>query len=479
MSVVLVVLAGLMPGQVHAGSRVELRSDWYSIVEPYRYVEARRFERGWNRGADVTAVDGVVRSPVDGVVRFRGWVAGRLVVTVATKLDGRDIVLTVTGLDSSAAQVGVQVGAGDVLGAGTSMQVGAYDATRRSRYVPVVSTGNGGGGGAQLTGDDTLSGRITDRLRTAIEGRAGNADVRPAAAVVGTGPPTGAAAPTGALPGSTAGLRRPPTQATAGVSDSDAQVLRSPRVLELLPIELLRTDPSRAARFADGRNDGDGSSQVHRAGGRSPSLDARGLGRAARVGAFSMRTAVAAPTQSDDRGVTHALHLEAPAMSSGDAPIVSTPVAAFADAQTGSSSPVTVVRRSGHRHTRTLTADASSPDDAVSHGPVQDSSRTGGGGSWVRVAATGAALAIVAVLAMLRGRRRRARRLGDPGSVIHDIAPPLVPAGARRRELVAGRDERLVPEPRVSFAWTDVESGTSHTIDVSTDAHRVRSPEHA
>jgi hypothetical protein len=86
------------------------------------------------------------------------------------------------------------------------------------------------------------------------------------------------------------------------------------------------------------------------------------------------------------------------------------------------------------------------------------------------------AIALVGVLLLLRRRARSNQQHPRP---IHRIAAPILPSTVVRRALVDDRDQRRVPSQRVSFVWSDVESGTSLTTESSTHALDERSPEHA
>ena len=156
---------------------LELPADWYGVVRPYRYVEARRFERGWNRGADVVVPAGRVRTPVAGTVRFAGGVAGRTVVTIDAIVDGDEVVVTFTGLGERAVRTGERLRAGELVGSGRYVHIGAYDPDRRTRYLPVRASTDRSSTGAADSGarvastrDGTLSGAIAARLEDAIVG---------------------------------------------------------------------------------------------------------------------------------------------------------------------------------------------------------------------------------------------------------------------------------------------------------------------
>ncbi len=178
----LTLIVSLVSLDTAHSAQLELPGGWYRITEPWRYDETRRFEDGWNRGADVVAADGVARAPIAGRVRFAGDVAGRRVVTVQSVLDGVPVVVTFTGLDGVRVRVGDQLRAGDAVGTGAALHVGAYDQRRRTRYLPVVT----GGAAAAARGDATMSGVIAGRLLDAIEGRAGMFAPRVRAPLTGT-----------------------------------------------------------------------------------------------------------------------------------------------------------------------------------------------------------------------------------------------------------------------------------------------------
>lgn len=176
-AVLLVLVAGLAPRRAgaEAAPSLALRADWYRIVDPYRYVEARRYEGGWNRGADVQAVGGVVRAPVSGRVRFVGEVAGRGIVTVDARLGGMPVVLTFTDVRDAPLHRGDTVRVGDVLGAASRLHVGAYDQARRTRYLPVVgAAATAGGAGPRRSRAASAPARVTPRpspVADAVAGR--------------------------------------------------------------------------------------------------------------------------------------------------------------------------------------------------------------------------------------------------------------------------------------------------------------------
>jgi hypothetical protein len=163
-----VLLALPVSSSAAAEPTLTLGGEWFQIVEPYRYVEARRFERGWNRGADVRVVDGRVRSPVAGTVRFAGTVVGRQVVTVATSIDGLATMLTITGLEHVSVRAGDRVDVGDAVGGGNFVHVGVYDRARRSHYLPVLGQRLAPARGS----DDSISAAVARRLLDSIDGTA-------------------------------------------------------------------------------------------------------------------------------------------------------------------------------------------------------------------------------------------------------------------------------------------------------------------
>jgi hypothetical protein len=166
--IAIAVLSMLVPTCALAEPTLTLDGRWYQVVDPYRYVEARRFEHGWNRGADVRVVDGRVRSPLAGTVRFAGRVGGRDVVTVATQVDGMAVVLTFTGLDGSTVRTGQRIDVAEEIGRGRSVHIGLYDQARRSHYLPVV----GAPVALAAPHDGSMSSAVARRLLDAIDGTA-------------------------------------------------------------------------------------------------------------------------------------------------------------------------------------------------------------------------------------------------------------------------------------------------------------------
>ena len=138
--VFLSLVLGAGTAQAAQDGTLELSGAWYRLVAPWRYDEVHQYAAGWRRAALVMPTDGRVRAPVRGVVRWRGRVAGREVVTIVTGQPVTRRVITVTGLDSVLAGVraGARLDVGDELGHARTVQVGMYDVARRSRYHPVV-----------------------------------------------------------------------------------------------------------------------------------------------------------------------------------------------------------------------------------------------------------------------------------------------------------------------------------------------------
>jgi len=165
----LLSLLGAAPALASSG--VVLDARWHRMLRPYSYVEERRFERGWHRGADVRTVDGIVRSPIDGRVVFTGAVAARQALTLRGRIDGRTLHVTLVGLRRIAALHGARVRSGQVVGSAQVLHVGAYDPLVRHRYLP-VSVSEARAGAALHPHDGTLAGGIVRRLIDAIAGRA-------------------------------------------------------------------------------------------------------------------------------------------------------------------------------------------------------------------------------------------------------------------------------------------------------------------
>ena len=169
LTVSLAVLAGapIARAEVRQAS-LQLPGSWYAITAAYRYEEADRFHRGWHRGADARAAGSRVRAVTGGVVRFAGDVAGRRVVTVLDADTG--IVVTYVGLDMVERRAGDHVRVGDELGSADSLHVGAYDAARRSHYLPVVQAMHPLPRSEGSAAHATLSGAVVDRLEQAVRG---------------------------------------------------------------------------------------------------------------------------------------------------------------------------------------------------------------------------------------------------------------------------------------------------------------------
>ena len=222
LTVILPVFAAcLLPVGAQGVQELTLPLAWYQVVEPWRYEEARRFEAGWNRGADAVPDAGRVRSPLAGVVQFVGVVAGTRVVTVRSRFGGLPVVLTFSGLDESRVAQGDRLDAGAELGTAARVHVGVYDAARRIRYLPVRSEGREILGHVGGSHDSTpiprysspLADAVARRLADAIDGSVQSASPRPsgaqphAGAALGGGGEGGAPVGTGGVAAPVAGAR--------------------------------------------------------------------------------------------------------------------------------------------------------------------------------------------------------------------------------------------------------------------------------
>ena len=158
-------------------------AEWYAVTNGFHYDESTPYVAGQNRGIDATVKGGDVRAISDGVVRFSDTVAGRGVVTVATRHPtwGK-VVVTYTGVTPGVFK-GQRVAFGQRIANGRSLHLGIYDAQVRHRYYPppllqrraAPARGNG------------MAVAVGDRLLAAIEGRV-------AARTQSTAAPTRAAA---------------------------------------------------------------------------------------------------------------------------------------------------------------------------------------------------------------------------------------------------------------------------------------------
>lgn len=121
-------------------NQLKIDGNDYLISNPYNYIEAKRFQAGWNRGADVIPISGVVRAATNGIVIFSGSVAGKDVITVKSTLGGKNIVVTYTGSLSIFMHEGDKVKKGETIAKASSLHIGAYTSYRRSNYIPIVAS---------------------------------------------------------------------------------------------------------------------------------------------------------------------------------------------------------------------------------------------------------------------------------------------------------------------------------------------------
>jgi hypothetical protein len=410
-----------------------------------------------------------VRSPVAGIVRFRGRVAGRLVVTVATRIDEHDAVLTVTGLQASSIHVGAAVEVGDSLGNGTSVHVGAYDANRRSRYLPVVSSAaDAASRGGNPDEHGSLSDTVTDRLRAAIEGQ-------PVANTVGRTERTPLlpmlplvlvpALVRAAEPASVLDTSSTPVQARSGVPQ------RPPRTSligagSLAPvIRVAARSGSNSGTSAAQANDG---SQLAEAIGRQKDSSTRPSllpPARTRVATSSIDTVgsvqdTVSSEVSIDRSSSRRLR-DPDGFMTAHRPRETSEMANHAPRTTL----VSALGSAG--------ADPRPIPDVVFGADRTHAQRRGADALPVLL------LALPGMLLILLMLHRRSEQQPPPVQPVHAVAPAILPTIEQCRRLVDERDARLAPVPCVAFAWTDIESGTSLHLDTSTHAHTVRSPEHA
>jgi len=255
------------PHRAHAVEQLELDARWYSIVAPYRYEVARRFDAGWRRGAGTTTADGVVRAPIAGTVRFVGRVAGRMVVTLDAMLGQQPVVVTLSGIETAEVRAGARIRRGGALGRGDAVHVGVYDPHVRSRYLPVVQS-SFDVPSAPWSGDGSLSGAVAGRLLDAIAGTARLRAPR-AGSVAAAAPPAGDMA-----------LRDDASVPPAALSVQETGVPALVRLGE--PFEVGRPGATRApasvrARGASGPAPQASSSQPRRDGAGRPSSTGEAL----------------------------------------------------------------------------------------------------------------------------------------------------------------------------------------------------------
>lgn len=517
-AVVLALIVVAPAAAAQEARRLELDPRWLRIIEPWRYEEARRFEPGWNRGADVRAPGDVVRAPVAGRVRFVGRVAGRLVLTIDATIAGAPVVVTMTGLDRVVAARGEPVDAGVVVARGGTVHVGAYDPQRRTRYLPVVARRDGPPASGHHGAGARIAGTVVRRLADAIDGTASSrADLAElpradhASAGGGARGSRGAASPAAAAMSAPwqdeASLEAAPEQAatrpgvalpvvavprTAATSDGPSAprawrpvqhvdapgspaaprvaAIDGPLARALAPDGFLddgaataalrpagdeRSTTVRAGR-ADGGHGGPGGPAGPASHLAIAWAAAVGHGGLERAGGGRLRS-TGPPTQPES-GSARARVARAP--GSGTVP-GSQPAELLPAARVGA------VDAPG---SPSLETSGTAADGA---GRIGGSSTSGAGRAMRRPSAVvGAVVLLLGSVALARRRRRRGRTTTPVR--VHQPLPPVLPRAARG----AARCVPDVAEPEPG-AWPAVGSGTrSHDLQTP-PAARVRSPEHA
>lgn len=481
-SFVLVMVLAVAP-HVAAQPRLELDPRLLRIVEPWRYDEERRFERGWNRGADVVAAGGVVRAPVSGRVRFVGRVAGRLVATLDARLGGAPAVVTLTGLDEVRVAKGAIVSRGEVVGRAGEFHVGAYDPHRRSRYLPVVARqGASGREGDEVVGV-RLGDALADRLAEAVAGVASTPIVET------TSPPAASSSP---KPGPGPSDPRRPRARDATIRTSSeppadatsvALVLRSAARAAAVPERPVRPAlPVPVGRGVEGaRRTGDGGATAEPVAVSQPGAGATrrfggsaiakhaivfGGGASAPARARHVPSADTRPKVQPVAGAHVRVQPSRGAAGSGSgvrrAP-ARAPVAAAGIGRVAARA-----RVSGARSVAPAAVRGDATGEPPGGGPRGPSRRAGTGPTTVVLLALPLLAAVMTVLL------RRRRRSGAARARVHQPLPPVLPdSGARVPLRVA------VDAAARSSAWPWLGSGT-RTNDLQTQpAPRARSPEHA
>ena len=443
---ILILFAVSVPS-ARAAPVLELSRTWYEVVEPYRYVEARRFERGWNRGADVLVPDGRVRAPLAGRVRFAGDVAGRTVVTLDAIVEGEPAVVTVTGLDAAGVRAGDVLRSGAVLGRGDRVHVGAYDPDRRSRYLPVRAAGESVAGAAADVGDratvaddgSLVADAVADRLYAAITGFATPAARMPRADLDVLHPP--------------GAFRRGPQGGVASATQTSTNSTPWVRF-----VEVHRRVDARGASWRTG-------DRIER---RWIDVDHDGPGGAVERGRR--------PATAGD--------MRAPAIDVGDLDVgeaLPRTVPSGGTAATDRS-----VRRGGP------TRSSGAVDDELrraTHGPVADrdpqreliedrlATHAGGRGSARASAWPIPLVLLVALLPIAVFVRRRARPARRPRTRIREPLPIALPHVRPYAYPVVGRDGASML-PDIALAWPDREAGMGPDPESPAPACE-REPEHA
>lgn len=530
----LVAVLAVAPAAVAGEApRLELDPSLLRIVEPWRYEEARRFEAGWNRGADVHAAGALVRSPVAGRVRFVGRVAGRVVLTLDATISGAPAVVTMTGVDRVVVARGERVAAGTVVARGRALHVGAYDPARRTRYLPVVArrgTAMGDVGGHAAA--DRIGDELARRLAEAIVGIPSSTPVADLVAA-GHHAPRGEAAE--------ADRSAPPRETSASTHPSADAAPRSVSALRMsgdgagpstaTPARMLSPAAPTVGDTVDG---GSAPAAVHEAGPRHATTPLRASAerraRQVRRGLAALSAAATGdgssghrrdPVRAGSSGPHQAGNLRSAAgraqrpSGGGDLPELPPVTGPIPIAASGVSSPT------GRAHPADRTAAAARATeprtgagavdvrrgarlDGMPVAPVGEAGTAAPPWSTVGSPSTGATPgrqdgatvgmadgtapagprdhreaawgvpALVLLVGIVAAARRRRHGASPIPSCVHQPLPPVLPAAARPP--VGGRPDMA---PTGHGAWPRVGSGTRMNDLQRRPAAGARSPEHA
>jgi hypothetical protein len=454
---------------------LELDASWFDVVEPYRYDESRRYERGWNRGADARVPGaGAVRSPVDGRVRFAGAVAGRLVVTLDASVDGMPVVVTLTGLDELGVHSGARVGRGSIVGGGGRVHVGMYDPDRRSRYLPVVAAPEPDAAAASdgpPTAGVVVAGGVAGRLHAAILGEVGPRSIDVGA--VSSGADTAARSP--------ARQAAPTIAAGASTSPMASTALHTALALISLPEVASGSRPGPAASIPEGSRGDAGRSELFARAVQSAARDlsersdAIGMPGSARSG-----TPPVAPGVDPVTGPGSASTLE-PSLIVG-APAIGGTSSAVGHAVSQRSVDMSESKVASVDPDAAIVATAPRSDGSdVEPSTLHTSSTAGGDRRQLSRFVLLAAL-LLALGGLVERRRRGRRRRLRPSSVTTVFQPaPLVLPERPARLLAPVETDGSTIVPGGPLAWSDRDPGTLPDTHATTDTpararRRAREP---